>query len=195
MIFDPFFTTKEVGKVTGFVLSTSLAIVKSHGGFIRAASAHGRGSCFLIVLPALPVAAEAVPDRGKLDLPRGRGETVLVVDDEPSIRRITRHMLESFGYRVRVAADGMEAVEIFRRHSGEISVVVTDMMMPGMDGSATIRALAEIDPQVRVIAASGISNKEAAAREAGECVRAFVPKPFTAEALLRALEISLARQE
>ena len=194
-IFEPFFTTKEVGKGTGLGLSTSLAIVKSHGGFIRAASAHGRGSCFLIVLPALPVAAEAVPDRGKLDLPRGRGETVLVVDDEPSIRRITRHMLESFGYRVRVAADGMEAVEIFRRHSGEISVVVTDMMMPGMDGSATIRALAEIDPQVRVIAASGISNKEAAAREAGECVRAFVPKPFTAEALLRALEISLARQE
>jgi CheY-like chemotaxis protein len=169
-----------------------LAIVKSHGGFIRAASADGRGSCFLVVLPALPAATEPAPEGENPHLPRGNGETVLVADDEPSIRHITRQILESFGYRVLLACDGAEAVDIYRRNRGEISAVLTDMMMPEMDGPATIRALAAINPEVRIIAASGISDKGRLAKEENPCVRYFVSKPYSSETLLKALEITLS---
>ncbi|QJE97214.1 PAS domain S-box protein [Luteolibacter luteus] len=192
-IFEPFFTTKEVGKGTGLGLSTSLAIVKSHGGFIRAASAPGRGSCFLILLPARPSPVEAAPGEEDRCIPHGEGEMILVADDEPSIRQITRKILEAYGYRVLLASDGMEAVEIYRQHCGEIAAVITDMMMPEMDGSQTIRMLAMIDPEVRIIAASGISDKGRMAKEENPCVRYFVPKPYTSESLLRALEIALSR--
>jgi len=188
-IFEPFFTTKAVGKGTGLGLSTSLAIIRSHGGFIRAASTPGRGTCFLIVLPALPVVVDTIPEPRDEGLPRGNGETILVADDEPSIRQITRQILETFGYRVLLAANGAEAVKIYRGKQGEIAAVVTDMMMPVMDGSSTIQALAEINPAVRIIAASGISDKGKLATEAGNCVRFFVTKPFTAETLLKTLKI------
>jgi len=191
-IFEPFFTTKAVGKGTGLGLSTSLAIIKSHGGFIRAASADGRGSCFLIVLPALPNAIEPAIEGDSRDLPRGGGETVLVADDEPSIRQITRQILESFGYRVLLAANGIEAVDIYRQNPGEIAAVLTDMMMPEMDGTETIRTLAMLDPEVRIIAASGISDKGRLAKEENPCVRYFVSKPYTSETLLKALEITLS---
>ena len=192
-IFEPFFTTKEVGKGTGLGLSTSMAIVKSHGGFIRAASAPGKGSCFLIVLPALAAPGKSGISGEDPDLPRGSGETILVADDEPSIRQIMRHMLESFGYRVLLAADGAEAVQIYRQHRGEIAVVITDMMMPVMDGTSTIHELSSIDPKVRIIAASGISDQAKLAKEAGDCVRYFVRKPCTADTLLKALEITISR--
>ena len=193
-IFEPFFTTKEVGKGTGLGLSTSLAIVKSHGGFIRAASAAGRGSCFLILLPARPSVAEESPGEADRPIPRGKGETILVADDEPSIRQITRRILESYGYRVLLACDGVEAVEIYRQNQGGIAAVLTDMMMPEMDGQETIRMLAMIDPEVRIIAASGISDKGRIAKEENSCVRYFVPKPYTSESLLKALEITLSRE-
>lgn len=192
-IFEPFFTTKEVGKGTGLGLSTSLAIVKSHGGFIRAASAPGRGSCFLILLPAHRSAPEESPEDATRQIPRGRGETILVADDEPSIRQITRQILESYGYRVLLASDGIEAVEIYRQNHGEIAAVLTDMMMPEMDGPETIRMLAMIDPDVRVIAASGISDKGRMAKEENPCVRYFVPKPYTSDTLLKALQITLSQ--
>jgi PAS domain S-box-containing protein len=190
-IFEPFFTTKAAGKGTGLGLSTSLAIIRSHGGFIRAASNPDRGTCFLIVLPALGAAEEDSPDQGTAELPRGHGETILVVDDEPSIRRITRHTLETFGYRVLDAADGAEALDVYRAGQGAISAVIMDMMMPVMDGPATIRELMKMDPSVKILAASGISEKGRLAKEAGACVRYFVTKPCTAETLLKALEITI----
>jgi PAS domain S-box-containing protein len=190
-IFEPFFTTKAPGKGTGLGLSTSLAIIRSHGGFIRAASNPDKGTCFLIVLPALGSAVEDRTEPGAVELPRGQGETVLVVDDEPSIRRITRHTLESFGYQVLDAADGADAVELYRSRRGDISAVIMDMMMPVMDGPATIRELMRIDPAVKILAASGISEKGRLAKEAGECVRYFVTKPCTAETLLKALHLTI----
>jgi PAS domain S-box-containing protein len=190
-IFEPFFTTKAAGKGTGLGLSTSLAIIRSHGGFIRAASRPDKGTCFLIVLPALGSAAGDNSDPAPIELPRGSGETILVVDDEPSIRRITRHTLETFGYQVLDAADGEEAIGIYRSRPGGISAVIMDMMMPVMDGSATIRELMKIDPMVKILAASGISEKGRLAKEAGACVRYFVTKPCTAETLLKALEVTL----
>lgn len=187
-IFEPFFTTKEVGKGTGLGLSTSLAIVKGHGGFIRAASRPGSGSRFDIHLPGLAGTGDDAPGHGEEALPRGNGELVMVADDEEFIRRVTGRTLETFGYRVLLAADGDEAVQLYLAHRDEIAVVITDMMMPGMDGASVIRALAGIRPDVKVIAASGITGHDSRAREAGDCVRHFLPKPCSAETLLKVLK-------
>jgi len=186
-IFEPFFTTKEVGKGTGLGLPTSLAIIKSHGGFIRAASPAGRGARFDLFLPGLPGTGDTAPDHGDSPLPRGDGETVLIADDEEFIRRVTGRTLESFGYHVLLAANGEEALALYRQHHRDIAVVITDMMMPGMDGASVIRALAAIDENVKIIASSGVTGHDARAREAGACVRHFLPKPCSAETLLKVL--------
>ncbi|QJR36553.1 PAS domain-containing hybrid sensor histidine kinase/response regulator [Gemmatimonas groenlandica] len=187
-IFDPFFTTKEIGKGTGLGLSTSMAIVKSHGGFIRAYSELGRGSKFNVYIPAR---VEATAERGVpvSELPRGHGELVLVVDDEPAVRQITQQTLEAFGYRVVVAVDGADAVATYAQRSGEIAVVLTDMMMPVMDGPATIRVLRKMNPAVRIVAASGL---DANAHGVGLGISYFLPKPYAADRLLTTLRQILA---
>lgn len=194
-IFEPFFTTKAAGKGTGLGLSTSLAIVRGHGGFIRAASTPGAGTCFLLVLPASGVTAGSAVESGQADLPHGAGETILVVDDEPSIRRIMEQTLVTFGYRVLLAADGAEALRLYHEHQDSIAVVITDMMMPGLDGLATIRGLTGLNPDVKIIAASGISNQEKVAKEAGPNVRYFLTKPCTAEILLTTLKRTLSAHD
>ncbi|RYD40159.1 MAG: response regulator, partial [Verrucomicrobiaceae bacterium] len=187
-IFEPFFTTKEVGKGTGLGLPTSLAIIKGHGGFLRAASPPGRGARFDLFLPGLPGTGDAAPENGDSSLPRGNGETIMIADDEEFIRRVTGRTLESFGYNVLLVANGNEALEVFLRHHHEISIVITDMMMPGMDGVAVIRALEEINPHVKIIASSGVTSHDARAREASPSVRHFLPKPCSAETLLKVLK-------
>jgi CheY-like chemotaxis protein len=184
-IFDPFFTTKEVGKGTGLGLSTSLAIVKSHGGFIQVYSEQGKGTTFKVHLPAQTEASAEVAAEIAAELPRGHGELILVVDDEVSVRQITQQTLEAFGYRVILACDGTEAVAIYAQRSAEIAAVLTDMTMPVMDGLATIHVLRKINPEVRIIAASGLS---ANSQIAGLGVKHFLPKPYTAETLLKALQ-------
>lgn len=186
-IFDPFFTTKALGKGTGLGLSTSLAIIKSHGGFIHCYSELTQGTQFRIYLPAEVKTAEKIPVVQKSELPRGNGETILVVDDEAAIREITRRTLERFGYRVMLAADGSEALALYHTHRGAIDLVLTDMMMPVMDGPATIEALRSIDPKVRIVAASGLTIDGHAKH-----VKRFLPKPYRAETLLRALRDALA---
>ena len=185
-IFEPFFTTKEVGKGTGLGLSTALTIVRSHGGFINVYSEPRRGTQFAVYLPAVEAAAEAGA-RLQSDLPAGRGELLLVVDDEDSIRQITKATLETFGYRVITAADGTEALGLYAQHRDEVAGVLTDMMMPFMDGPATIRALQKMNPQVKIIAASGLAGQDKAAEAANAGVQMFLPKPYTAEKLLKAL--------
>lgn len=186
-IFEPFFTTKELGKGTGLGLSTTLGIIKNHGGFVRVHSEVGKGTRFSVHLPsqAQPEADTAVPIR--LELPRGNGELVLVVDDEHEVRQITRQTLEAFGYRVLLAADGAEATALYADQRQDIAAVLTDMMMPTMDGPATIQVLIRINPEVRIIAASGLNanGMEAKAYNAG--VKHFIPKPYTAETLLKTL--------
>lgn len=192
-IFDPFFTTKEVGKGTGLGLSTSLAIVKSHGGFMRVYSEESIGTRVRVYLPAathLPVEATG---EDMTSLPRGDGELVLVVDDEASIRQVTRHTLEAFGYRVLLASDGAEAVARFAERSREIALVLTDMMMPVMDGVATIHVLRKLDAGVRIIAASGIAATGHVARAVEAGVSDFLPKPYTAATLLTTLRKVLTR--
>ncbi|MCU1389186.1 MAG: hybrid sensor histidine kinase/response regulator [Ilumatobacteraceae bacterium] len=192
--FEPFFTTKGVGKGTGLGLSASQAIVRRHGGYVRASSELGVGTSFAVYLPADPELASRPPDEARDDLLRGGGELILVVDDDEAVSQITRQILETFGYRTLSAVDGLEAVALHAAHGDEIAVVITDMMMPNMDGLTLIAALMRSDPDVKIIAASGLNANEivAAARHLG--VALFIAKPFTAELLLNSLHSVLSSE-
>jgi PAS domain S-box-containing protein len=186
-IFEPFFTTKEMTKGTGLGLSTALTIVKSHGGFINVYSELHKGSQFALYLPALDSPGIAESGAVQTDLPSGNGELILIVDDEESIREITGSTLETFGYRVLKASEGTEAVALYAEHRNEIAVVLTDMLMPFMDGLATIRALQKMNAEVKIIAASGLTAGHKAGEASLEGVKIFLSKPYTAEKLLKAL--------
>lgn len=190
-IFEPFFTTKEIGKGTGLGLSTSLGIIKSHGGFVRLESKQGQGTVFRVYLPAKTAETSCPCASAETILEHGKGELVLVVDDEAAVRQITRQTLEAFGYRVILAADGAEASALFAARNDEIAVVITDMMMPVMDGPATIQVMKRMRPEIKIIGASGL-NVEALTIKAAEAgAHCFIPKPFTAESLLLVIRRTL----
>ena len=193
-IFEPFFTTKELGKGTGLGLSTTIAIIKSHGGFIRLHSQVGIGTRFEIYLPAHTEPRSGEIDAVLLELPRGNGELVLVIDDEAAVRQITRQTLEAFGYGVVLAVDGVEATSIYATRKQEIAAVLTDMMMPLMDGPTTIKVLQKLNPQVRIIAASGLNANGMVTKAVDVGVQNFLPKPYTAETLLKAVHQLLYSQ-
>ncbi len=190
-IFDPFFTTKEIGKGTGLGLSTVLSITKSHGGFVTVASEPNKETAFTICLPAVPNTDNCTKTTLKEEppMPLGKGELILIVDDEEAIRTTTRQTLEALDYRTLVAANGEEAVALYTQHNAEIAVVLTDMMMPVMDGPATIQMLQRINPAVKIIAASGVAHLGGPAKVAGMGVRHFLPKPYTAQTVMTTLHL------
>ncbi|PMB48736.1 hybrid sensor histidine kinase/response regulator [Fischerella thermalis CCMEE 5201] len=186
-IFEPFYTTKEFGKGTGLGLSTVLGIVKSHGGFVNVYSEVGKGSQFKVFLPAQQT-PESLEEPEK-ELPIGNGELILVVDDEDSIRDITKTSLETHNYKAITASDGIEAIALYAEHRDEISVVLTDMLMPSMDGLTTIRTLKKINPNVKIIAVSGLASTEKVNAAADIGVKAFLSKPYTAKQLLQTIGV------
>lgn len=185
-IFEPFFTTKEIGKGTGLGLSTVIGIVKGHGGFVKVYSEIGVGTQFQVYFPAIDT-PETMPI-AESSLPKGQGELILVVDDEMAIREITKASLETYNYKAITASNGIEAVAIYAEHRDRICVVLTDMMMPSMDGPTTIRTLQKINPDVKIIAVSGLSSSDKLSQAAGTGVKTFLSKPYTTQELLEAIE-------
>ena len=190
-IFDPFFTTKEVGKGTGLGLSTALTIVKAHRGFINVYSEAGQGTRFSIYFPAAGHEERSETDKRESTLPRGNGETILVVDDEENIRTVITATLESFGYNVISASDGTEGLAAYAQHGKDVALVLTDMAMPFMDGAAMIRALRKIEPGLKIIGMSGLLNTDQTTQLHSLNVTNFLSKPFTAESLLQTISSSL----
>jgi len=188
-IFEPFFTTKEVGKGTGLGLSSVKAIVKNHDGFINVYSEPGRGTTFKVYLPAQATACDFVePGSEKVSLPRGSGETILVVDDEVSILSITSETLQAYGYNVVTACNGAEAVAIYAQQKKKIAIILTDLSMPVMDGRATIYAMLKINPKAKIIAMSGMDEAESVAKASTAGIKYFISKPYTAATLLKTLK-------
>jgi CheY-like chemotaxis protein len=186
-IFEPFFTTKEHGKGTGLGLSTALGIVKSHGGFITVYTEVGKGTAFKVYLPAITTNETLKAQEHQRELPGGHGELILVVDDEDQIREMTKKTLETHGYRVITANDGKAAIELYTKNRDDIKLVLMDMMMPVMDGSVSIRELRKAYPEVKIIAVSGLTQKDKIA-EVEIQVQAFLAKPYTAEKLLNTIQ-------
>lgn len=185
-MFEPFFTTKPTGKGTGLGLSTVYSIVKSHNGFMNVQSTVGRGTTFRIYLPATVDSVNGHHhDDDRVAASAGNDEVVLVVDDEQFVLELTRETLEGAGYRVITARHGGEAIAIFNERK-DINVVITDLMMPEVDGITAIREMRALRPEVPVIAASGVSgDRVSEAMEAG--ATAFLAKPFTADRICRML--------
>ena len=189
-IFSPFYTTKAPGKGTGLGLSTVLGIVKSHGGFIQFKSQLGKGTSFEIYLPATP---DAKPTEGpdRAPPPRGNGELILVVNDEIAVRAVATKILEKFGYRVVSAAEGTEALAVFMQNRTAIAAIITDMLMPGMDGPDLVRVLRRIDPEIRIIGISGMGDSTPTGNIESLALSALLTKPFTGASLLFALHAVL----
>ncbi|NNE99495.1 MAG: PAS domain S-box protein [Pyrinomonadaceae bacterium] len=192
-IWDPFFTTKEIGEGTGLGLSTTLSIVKGCGGFISVYSEPNEGTQFCVYLPTVEAADEAATRKETAAYPKGNGELILIIDDEKNILRAISATLEKYGYKTVSATDGTEALGIYSQHKS-IDLVITDMAMPYMDGAATIRALRNINPGQKIIAASGLISAHSAGSEELN-VDEFIAKPFTSETLLSTVADVLASDE
>jgi two-component system, cell cycle sensor histidine kinase and response regulator CckA len=191
-IFEPFFTTKEQGKGTGLGLSTAIGIIKSHQGFANVYSEVGKGTCFKIYLPADESTGTTQPVED-LELLKGNGELVLVVDDETAVREITKAMLEHYNYRSIVASDGVDAIALYAQHKDEIAVVLLDLMMPYLDTGTIVQTLERINPEIKIIAMSGLAaNGEIVNANNYNCVRAFLTKPFTSQRILQTLHDTLS---
>jgi two-component system, cell cycle sensor histidine kinase and response regulator CckA len=183
-IFEPFFTTKKMGRGIGLGLASVYGIIKNHGGFIDVNSEKGKGTFFYIYLPAI-VTQNTLQNKeiGHRDKITPGTETILFVDDEDMITDVGRQLLEKLGYTVLTAGSGREAIEIFQKHLNEISLVIIDMIMPGLNGGETYDELKKIDPNIKVLLASGYSIDGLAQDILDRGCHGFIQKPFNINTL------------
>jgi CheY-like chemotaxis protein len=189
-IFDPFFTTKPVGKGTGLGLSTVLGIVKNHEGAVMVDSEPGRGTTFRIYFPRSASPVEAGP-RAPDTLPRGEGETILLVDDETAMRDSTRAVLEHNNYRVLPAGHGEEALAMFVRHRSDVRLIVTDVDMPVMDGVELVRSIRVLNPDMHIVVMSGSAQVAKREELAALGVNEVLKKPYDPAILLGRIRAEL----
>jgi len=191
--FEPFFTTKEVGKGTGLGLATVYGIVKQNNGFVNIYSEPGKGTSFKIYLPRHSEEAEEKVEAVEAEIPRGRGETVLVVEDETSVLRLAERILEKLGYRVLTAARPAEAIAMVREYEGEIHLLMTDVVLPGMSGKDLAGEIMQIRPNTRIMFMSGYTANVIAHQGVLDEGVHFMGKPFTPDSLGRKVREALGQ--
>ncbi|MFH7319952.1 transporter substrate-binding domain-containing protein [Desulfurivibrio sp. D14AmB] len=182
-IFEPFFSTKGVGEGTGLGLATVYGIVKQNEGFINVYSEPGKGTTFKIYLPRHPGDADELASAGAIESPRAQGETVLLVEDERAILRMGQKMLEKLGYRVLAAGSPREALALVNGHAGGIELLITDVVMPGMNGRELAEKLLGQYPELKVLYMSGYTADVIAHRGVLDEGVSFIPKPFAEQEL------------
>ncbi len=192
-IFDPFYTTKTADKGTGLGLFTVHNIVNKHQGFISVQSKEGKGTTFKIYFPAMSSQVTAdIEEQKDIHSFEGSGETILIIEDEAPIRKIVTQILESMNFKVLGAENGAVGLETFVKHQKDIDLIITDLMMPVMDGPATIIAIHHIDPTAKIITVSGEPTKIAAVKDMD--IVGYIQKPFNSEALLKMIAKALAEK-
>jgi two-component system cell cycle sensor histidine kinase/response regulator CckA len=180
-VFDPFFTTKGMGRGIGLGLAAAYGIIKGHGGYVDVESVEGQGTTFNIYIPATKKGVQE-PDGTVEEIVEGTG-TVLLVDDEEVLLEVGRELLEAMGYRVLMAKDGEEAVDVFWKNSDDIDLVLLDMVMPNMGGGEAYDRMKEINPDIRVLLSSGFSVDGEATEILERGCNGFIQKPFTMKQL------------
>ncbi|RPI07138.1 MAG: PAS domain S-box protein [Ignavibacteriae bacterium] len=185
-MFDPFFTTKEKGKGTGLGLSVTYGVMQTHNGFIQTESVLGRGSTFRIYLPVPDSSEDITNNLSELEsLVSGGTETILVVEDEELLLNMVNFLLETKGYKVFTAHDGIEAVNIYNEHRMEIDLVISDLGLPGMTGAEVFKKLKQINPEVKITLASGYIDPEIKSELLDAGAKEFIQKPYSPDDILR----------
>ncbi|MGH9731319.1 MAG: ATP-binding protein, partial [Candidatus Acidiferrales bacterium] len=182
-IFEPFFTTKEQGKGTGLGLATVYGVIKQSGGYIWVESEVGKGATFKVYLPRVEEARDAAPERTTFGRPQ-RSRTILLVEDEHSLRKLTRNTLQEAGHTVLEACDASEALDVSKRTDSPIDLLLTDVVMPGMSGRMLADELAALRPGIKVIYMSGYTDGDVATHGVLQSGISFLRKPFTRDALI-----------
>jgi two-component system cell cycle sensor histidine kinase/response regulator CckA len=190
-IFDPFYTTKEIGKGTGLGLAMVYGIVKSHNGYIMCYSEPDEGTIFKIYFPVIKKETESLEQKEEIFPIKGGNETVLLVDDEEAIRELGKDILARFGYTVLMASDGETALEIYRENKKEISLVILDIIMPGMGGRKCLEELLKINPELRIIIASGYSVNGPSKEILKAGAKGFIGKPYNINQILKGVRETL----